>query len=263
MGKFILNGVEYTSSSMNGFPPLIYSDEEREVGVWRDGKPLYQKIIVKNNIAIVPPNGYIAHEIQNVDMIIRLNVLTFSADSPTSYTSESGGLSLTGGSSTTIMNGFRADRTNIMFIGKSGSGEWSANPNRYWYFTLYYTKTTDTPGSGIWTTQGALAHHYSTDEHIIGTWIDGKPLYEKVFVFNQRTIIPEGSWFDTGFPTGNIEIVVFISGIDVQPVSGKGTAWQFLGADVSDTNIRIYQNRDLTKEIGLTHLIIRYTKTTD
>lgn len=116
---------------------------------------------------------------------------------------------------------------------------------------------------GKYKTAEGLAHHYSTAEKVVGTWIDGKPLYEKVFVFNQRTIIPEGSWFDTGFPTGNIEIVVFISGIDVQPVSGKGTVWHFLGADVSDTNIRIYQNRDLTKEIGLTHLIIRYTKTTD
>ena len=26
---------------------------------------------------------------------------------------------------------------------------------------------------------GALAHHYSKEEHVIGTWIDGKPLYEK------------------------------------------------------------------------------------
>lgn len=106
-------------------------------------------------------------------------------------------------------------------------------------------------------------HKYSTSERVVSEWIDGKPVYEKVFVFNERTIVSEGSWFDTGFPTGDIKVVVFISGIDVQPVSGKGTAWHFLGADVTDTNIRIYQNRDLSKDIGLTHLIIRYTKTTD
>ena len=46
--------------------------------------------------------------------------------------------------------------------------------------TFFYTKTTDTPGSGMWNTQGGLAQHYSTTEHIIGTWIDGKPIYEKV-----------------------------------------------------------------------------------
>lgn len=26
---------------------------------------------------------------------------------------------------------------------------------------------------------GNDSHNYSTDEHVIGTWIDGKPLYEK------------------------------------------------------------------------------------
>lgn len=27
-------------------------------------------------------------------------------------------------------------------------------------------------------------HNYSTDEQVVGTWIDGKPLYEKTFYFN-------------------------------------------------------------------------------
>jgi hypothetical protein len=47
--------------------------------------------------------------------------------------------------------------------------------------TYQYTKTTDTAGSGTWTPEGVPAHHYSTSEQVIGTWIDGKPLYEKVF----------------------------------------------------------------------------------
>lgn len=104
-------------------------------------------------------------------------------------------------------------------------------------------------------------HHYSTTEHVIGTWIDGKPLYEKVFAFSQRTTISEGSWVDTEFLTGDISVVVFVSGIDIQ--SNKGTAWHFLGADVTGTYIKLYQNRDLSKNIALTHFIMQYTKTTD
>ena len=50
--------------------------------------------------------------------------------------------------------------------------------------TIRYTKTTDQAGSGQWTPQGVPAVHYSEDEHIIGTWIDGSTLYEKTVHFS-------------------------------------------------------------------------------
>jgi hypothetical protein len=31
-------------------------------------------------------------------------------------------------------------------------------------------------------------HNYSTDEQVIGTWIDGKPLYEKTIIVNHPAI---------------------------------------------------------------------------
>lgn len=31
-------------------------------------------------------------------------------------------------------------------------------------------------------------HHYSTDEQVVGTWIDGKTLYEKTFKFDNVSI---------------------------------------------------------------------------
>ena len=42
------NGTTYYITDINGegkdgFQPVIYSTEEREIGVWTDGKPLYQK----------------------------------------------------------------------------------------------------------------------------------------------------------------------------------------------------------------------------
>ena len=102
---------------------------------------------------------------------------------------------------------------------------------------------------------------YSDEEREVGVWRDGKPLYQKVFAFNQRTIIPAGAWTDTGFSANDISTVVFVSGHDIQ--SNKGTVWHFLGADVTGTDIRLYQNRDGSKEIGLTHFVMMYTKTTD
>ena len=35
----ILYAIKDSVGAQEGFPPLIYSDEERQVGVWRDGRP--------------------------------------------------------------------------------------------------------------------------------------------------------------------------------------------------------------------------------
>lgn len=31
---------------------------------------------------------------------------------------------------------------------------------------------------------GGSGHNYSTDEQVVGTWIDGKPIYEKTITYN-------------------------------------------------------------------------------
>lgn len=152
MGKFIMNGVEYTSSPTNGFPPLIYSDEEREVGVWRDGKPLYQKTINVPASSITGNETTINHGISNVDMIyfadgciVRGGNLTLPL--VTYHTVSSWASSI-----------FNLTRTN--FILYLGNDELSRALNVY--VTLRYTKTTDTPGSGIWTPFDIVNHKVLT-----------------------------------------------------------------------------------------------------
>ena len=43
MGVLMKRGINYTGSGDILNQPVIYSDSERCIGVWRDGKPLYQK----------------------------------------------------------------------------------------------------------------------------------------------------------------------------------------------------------------------------
>lgn len=43
------------------------------------------------------------------------------------------------------------------------------------------------------TKTGVPTHHYSTDEQVIGTWIDGSTLYEKVVHFQNVTFDTQGS----------------------------------------------------------------------
>ena len=62
---------------------------------------------------------------------------------------------------------------------------------------MYVTNTgklffTDYLGDVI-SASGETAHHYSTEEQIVGTWIDGKPLYEITYTF-EATIIQGNTW---------------------------------------------------------------------
>lgn len=165
------NGTIYNISDVNGngqdFQPVIYSEDEREIGVWTDGKPLYRKTIT----------GVMSSNL-NVDRIFyfcEIDVSALSIDT---------GFFDTEGSYYTV-NGIK-----ISFVKGSVNGStlevWThyQRDNVPYVITLIYTKSTDTAGSGTWTPQGVPAVHYSTDEKVVGTWIDGKPLYEKTIPTN-------------------------------------------------------------------------------
>lgn len=162
----------------DNFNPIIYSLEEREVGTWIDGKPLYQR----------------SYNIQNI--------------SKQDWSSRSLGLSV----NDNIVNSFGQYITNngvIWTIGYDNGSSFdiyfSGSPlavTAYWdygdassadlYLTIQYTKTTDVPGSGQYTSLGVPAVHYSTDEQVIGTWIDGKTIYQKTYDIGSDIAIRSG-----------------------------------------------------------------------
>ena len=148
-----------TGTTHSKFQPVIYSTEEREIGVWKDGKPLYAKTYVFTS--------------GTPDVTISQNAWTTISE--ISLTDEffikAEGISADG----TAQGGILAWNDNGTL--KLQTPRNSAGYVKY--LNIQYTKTTDTAGSGIWTPQGVPTHHYSTDEHIVGTWIDGKTLYEK------------------------------------------------------------------------------------
>ena len=185
------------SAGADGFPPLIYSDEEREVGVWRDGKPLYQKTI---DCGALPNNTTknVNHNISNIDFIVKAEgyALAPGVNSiPIPFVNDGGATSQV---CLITTNSVISLRTSVDRSAYTKS-----------YVTLYYTKTTDTAGSGTWTTQGGYAHHYSTSEKVIGTWIDGKPIYECTFTNLGLTISTPNSWNHTGITITNLDTIVF------------------------------------------------------
>ena len=154
----------------NYFFPLLYSEEEREVGTWIDGKPIYaksytmsgtaneQRLAINTDIeTIVKTEGYVTYD--NNQTYLGLN--EFVADSL--YTM-------------THIGGIGTNNPEIYNFSQF------KNVDHEIFITLYYTKTTDTPGSGKYNTLGVPSVHYSTDEQIVGTWIDGRTVYEKTWI---------------------------------------------------------------------------------
>lgn len=242
------------SAGADGFPPLIYSDEEREVGVWRDGKPLYQKTVYCGDFT-TSGNKSVAHNISNLDKVVMMYG-TFN-EGTTRFPLPI----VMWGSAVTYQTRLAVNNTNVI-ISRDTAAQ-SVNL----YVTLQYTKTTDTAGSGIWTTQGGYAHHYSTSEKVVGTWVDGKPLYEKTL---QKTFSTRDQEGNTSYYHGNVDISSDIPnlkhGFVVVDASYYGTYPNergFTFGYVEPDGMGLVLGT-LFERVNFTgYVTVRYTKTTD
>lgn len=161
----LINITDVTANADDKFQPVIYSAEEREVGVWTDGKPLYEKTINLSG----------TFTLNNNEWTNLVNLTDYSVDSVISCD-----MLFSSGNEQGVNDGrvrFSYLSTTKYLRGAASTNTTIDNPT----LTIRYTKTTDTAGSGTWTPQGVPAVHYSTDEQVIGTWIDGSTLYEKTY----------------------------------------------------------------------------------
>ena len=95
-------------------------------------------------------------------------------------------------------------------------------------------------------------HEYSTEEKVVGKWIDGNSVYEKVININSF-IMNSNSWqILPNFPT-NVKQVINITALE----SNDGICWTI---SVQSNGYAI-QFRNTS--IELNKYIIQYTKTTD
>ena len=249
------NGVAYfikdlNNSNVQGYPPLIYSDEEREIGVWRDGKPLYQKTAYISNISISAnssTNVNISDHFSDVDNVVNFECCDENGNAIFPNVMVNSGLS-------PYSIGVTIDKSTDHITFTRGSGS-SATISVY--LTVQYTKTTDTAGSGTWNGQGGIAHHYSTNETVIGTWIDGSTLYEKSFNLPSAITINNASWTSTGVTIPDIKNVV-----DGE-LNRNGSQKFACSFSLSNSEIRIqtyYNGAQCNTDSVVT---VRYTKITD
>ncbi len=121
--------------------------------------------------------------------------------------------------------------------------------------------------NGVISATGDTSNNYTLDEVVVGSWVDGKPIYRKGFNLNSLTY--STNWSDFNHNISNIKRVIKTYGNLINNDNGqlfalpiyRSNTNQGIIIGVSDTKI-LYINNWLqnTKEI---YIFIEYTKTTD
>lgn len=228
----------------------LYSTDEKMIGQWIDGKPLYQRTFHLTN----PTGEWVA------------NSLGFTADKvflvDTCYIANwMGGCSYYSSSSNMAsIFAYKDTTTNDVSI-------WirSTSTITDLYVTLRYTKTNDTAISIGDETD------YSTTEKIVGTWIDGSTLYQKTLQITMPTA--NESIIATDIASGNHARI--IDGF-IEQTGSSGNNYTFpllflngspltmnvlVQVTVDASKLYVWSNFDKTD--GKTaYVTIQYTKTT-
>ena len=123
--------------------------------------------------------------------------------------------------------------------------------------TSYPQTYTKVVGISFGSGGGSGSHNYSTTEQVIGTWVDGKDVYEKTYVFNSLPSVNDWTAFDVDC---GIDTLVDYS---LMFTRSNGQI------DNDSDEIRVAYNPpnslgDLCYYpggVGATHITVRYTKT--
>ena len=141
--------------------PMIYSEEEREVGAWIDNKPLYQK-----TVSLLAPSGSGNHSIMDVsgldiDSLVNIEGKCVYQDYLYTFPTRTAFIAI--------------EQDYLKFnVSNDDWGGYTMN------VTLLFTKTADAPGSGSYGALGVPMEHYDGVERVVGTW-QGETLYQKTF----------------------------------------------------------------------------------
>ena len=225
--------------------PALYSEEEREVGVWTDGKPLYQKTIP--NISFGTDTTY-THNL-GIDKYISYTGRCYCNGDGWSNTKPFPYYQINWSGYADI-RGWGTNNINLV-------SKWN---NNVVDLTIFYTKTTDQPGSGTWTPEGQLAHHYSTSEKIVGTWIDGSTVYERTWDFsaNPKTVA-YNSWTSLGINIPNAkELLSSEISSGTYGIDACGIEFELRVNDNYSVYAEYNQNANIRK---IKYLTFQYTKT--
>lgn len=253
---YTIYGLSY--GTQNIFAPQIYSLTEREVGTWIDNKPLYCKTIEIPSFPSSTAAMNKPHNISNIDTIAHYEAHVRWASGamvviPNAQVNN--GSFVAGASFDCTVN-----KTDITI--RTGMNRSSLSGD----ITIWYTKTTDTMGSGSYNTLGVPTIHYTADEQVVGTYL-GKPLYQRVIT----PIVTANTTLAGDIKYGSVALGDYINSVDmafvdlsasyIEPATGATRGLISAYYEKDSGNIVIVTMFARTN--SLSSLCIKYTKITD
>ena len=111
---------------------------------------------------------------------------------------------------------------------------------------------------------GGRAHHYSQNEQVVGTWIDGKPVYEKTWNNLSISMVISG---DDWQELSDIDLTGVDKIISIE-VSRQGGGGLVLNRNIAEAGVSVnskLQLSYLSSNYGGTikYITLQYTKITD
>lgn len=224
---------------------LDYSTEEQLTGKrWIDGKPIYQKTIFYEGDIKNTSNFSIQHGISDLEIIVFSFVATKRKDG---FIWEQ--INISDGSEKARYN-INENSIDILY-------NW--DPTQYLLATIQYTKTTDTELSPVSLPKIKSTHNYSTEEQIVGTWVDGKPIYEKTYILNNKSLLKGNNIFDT---IENVKIIISKGRINDYSLP-YGDGGEYVMIVSSNNEIGLWSNNGFYGQTVNIILTINYIKITD
>lgn len=107
---------------------------------------------------------------------------------------------------------------------------------------------------------------YSTKEQVIGTWIDGKPLYRKTLTISIAYAIPANTWTTiiSNYSFSNLKYLTRSTIINVDNNNPGELNYFTVQYFKSDSTFKALQSRNISVNIASgSFLVIEYTKTID
>ena len=238
----------------------LYSTDEKIVGQWIDGKPLYQKIFTGTVAAGASSDILFTDIIPNIESLVFYHAKGKRHDM-TGYVQ----IPLINGSGTTMFSaefkGMGTDasigtKSRVTFIAGSGSTAMD------YMMILKYTKTSD----GV--TSIGNTTDYSTTEKIVGTWINGKPLYQKTI---NCGALKNNAENNVDHNISNVDMIFIVGGFAMNPTNGSSIPIIYYDVLYPTYSVRTYVNRTKVQtrtaqnmsEYSQSYVTVQYTKTTD
>ena len=109
-------------------------------------------------------------------------------------------------------------------------------------------------GNGISIANGVISvEPYNVNESIIGTWLDGSPIYRSVIILDNVIELTSNNWITINFDTSNIATIV-----NTSVIGDDGTLWMTTSANCSQSQLRLNNNR--ASSIYAKTIVIEYVK---